>query len=333
MIKLNKKELIAKIIISFMLLLSLCTMFFSYIGLTEKDLVKALKDNFPEFGDTIDEVEEKFIDDDEIVVVKSTSGLKTVDKLSDFDSSGHIKEIKKLKVFTMTAMITSWSALFLALLSIIIFKKQIKYILSSFFSLIGTLSMCSIAFLIPDMARDAIIALTDKEISRSNDFVAMVLIFLKGKIGVLVADFTHDVLMKMLNYGYWLCIVFAGISFVLSLIGLIVMFIKKKAKSKVEAKLIGLRGVYEGAEIDMGQVIVIGRDPSVAQLVISRDNISRKHCKIVYNENTGKYIVTDYSSNGTFILNGKRLDENVPTELEKGTMIELGRDGDAFRLS
>lgn len=331
--KLNKKELVAKIIISFMLLISLSTMFLSYIGLSEKDLVKALKENFSEFSDAIDEVEDKYVDDEEIVLIKSTSGLKTLDKISDFDSSGYIKEIKKLKVFTMTAMIVSWTALFFAFLSIILLKKHIKYIMSSIFSLLGTLSMCSIALFIPNMAKDAIIALTDKEISKSNDFVAMLLMFLKGKIGVLIADFTHDVLMRMLNYGYWLCIAFSGISFVLSIVGLVVIIIKKKTKSRTDAKLIGLRGVYEGAEIDMGEVIVIGRDPSVAQLVISRDNISRKHCKIVFNNETGKYIVTDYSSNGTFILNGKRLDENVPTELEKGTMIELGRDGDAFRLS
>ncbi|MBQ9198984.1 MAG: FHA domain-containing protein [Lachnospiraceae bacterium] len=330
----NKKEIIAKIVIAVMLVLSLATMFLSYTGLTEKDLVAALKENFPEFKSTIDDVEEKYVDDEkEIIIIKSTSGLKTLDNISDFDSSGYISQIKKLKIFTMTAMITSWSALFIALVSIIVFKKKIKYILSLVFSFIGAFSMCSVALFIPDMARDAIIALTDKEISESSEFVAIVLIFLKSRIGTRVADFTHDILMKTLNFGYWLCIIFAGLAFILSITGLIIMIIKKKNKSKTAAKLMGLRGVYEGAEIDMGQVIIIGRDPSVAQLVISKENISRKHCKIEFNENTGKYIVTDYSSNGTFILNGRRLDENVPTELEKGTIIELGRNGDTFRLS
>ena len=93
----------------------------------------------------------------------------------------------------------------------------------------------------------------------------------------------------------------------------------------------GIKGEYAGAEAAVGNGIVIGRDPAACQLVLNKDKVSRRHCKIAYNPANNTYVVTDYSSNGTYI-SGKAMQKNQPTEIPAGTMIQLGKDGDIFRL-
>ena len=99
----------------------------------------------------------------------------------------------------------------------------------------------------------------------------------------------------------------------------------------VSAMIYGIKGEYAGAEAAVGNGIVIGRDPAACQLVLNKDKVSRRHCKIAYNPANNTYVVTDYSSNGTYIA-GKAMQKNQPTEIPAGTMIQLGKDGDIFRL-
>jgi hypothetical protein len=97
----------------------------------------------------------------------------------------------------------------------------------------------------------------------------------------------------------------------------------------------GLTGMYKDATLDItaGEELVIGRDPVLANLIISEnaDKISRKHCGIVFDG--AKYSVTDYSSNGTFKADGTRLMANIPTTLPRGTEIILGSKQLSFRLN
>jgi pSer/pThr/pTyr-binding forkhead associated (FHA) protein len=44
-------------------------------------------------------------------------------------------------------------------------------------------------------------------------------------------------------------------------------------------------------------------------------------------------MVTDYSTNGTFIDGGSRLVANVPTPIQRGTVIALGSRENRFRLN
>ena len=327
----NKKEIISKIVISIVLVCALLTMFLPYIGLGNKALVDTLKTDFIELEDiSYDDFSE--ISDNKLLLIDPTSGIKALDDIKNESTDGRIKEINTLKIFLMTMVIVAWSLIFLALLMMILLKSRLKYILSGIFALLSNFSMCSIIFFTPDLMKNIILAFTDKEFAYIKLWVYALVEYLKDKKDYIIKDFLHDILIESMKYGYWMFLVLSFTAFLLCLIGFVVLCIGK-TKKKTSAKLLGLRGTYEGADINVDDAIIIGRDPSVSQLVISKENISRKHCKIEFNETTQKYIVTDYSSNGTYILGGKRLDENVPTELEKGTMIELGRNGDAFRLS
>ncbi len=98
----------------------------------------------------------------------------------------------------------------------------------------------------------------------------------------------------------------------------------------------GLSGMYAGQEIPLApnEDLLIGRD-STCNLIIDRnaDKLSRKHCSISYNPSIGAYMVTDFSSNGTYIDGGNRLVANMATQMQRGTVIALGNRENRFRLN
>ncbi|MCB2262322.1 MAG: FHA domain-containing protein [Candidatus Thiosymbion ectosymbiont of Robbea hypermnestra] len=56
-----------------------------------------------------------------------------------------------------------------------------------------------------------------------------------------------------------------------------------------------------------GQPVAIGRDPTMVQLVLPKDQpgVSRRHVTIVYDAGSGKFRIEDcWSSNGTFLTDG-----------------------------
>lgn len=100
--------------------------------------------------------------------------------------------------------------------------------------------------------------------------------------------------------------------------------------------LLGLTGKYAGAEIPVinKKEVVFGRDPNYCNIVFDQfsTSVSRCHCSISFNVDENRYYVTDYSKNGTFTKDGKRLVPNIPIPLEKGTVICIGSRKDTFRL-
>lgn len=70
----------------------------------------------------------------------------------------------------------------------------------------------------------------------------------------------------------------------------------------------------------------IGRDAKRANLVLNEKFISGVHCSIQYNSADKTYIVTDHSTNGTFI-NGIRLQKDYPVACQPGTIVLLGNEG------
>ncbi len=98
----------------------------------------------------------------------------------------------------------------------------------------------------------------------------------------------------------------------------------------------GLSGMYAGQDIPLAtnEPLLIGRD-GTCNLIIDRnaEKLSRKHCSIVYNSQSGVYMVTDYSSNGTYIDGGNRLVANMATQIQRGTIIALGNRENRFKLN
>lgn len=94
----------------------------------------------------------------------------------------------------------------------------------------------------------------------------------------------------------------------------------------------GCAGIYEGAVIPIEGETMIGRDEMSCHVVIKSPEVSRKHCAVSYNGENGTYIVTDYSSNGTFYKNGQAFPKNVPVSCNAGTILVIAQSGNEFLL-
>ncbi len=77
-----------------------------------------------------------------------------------------------------------------------------------------------------------------------------------------------------------------------------------------------------------GEVLYLGKDPNVANIVFTSDykNVSRVHCSVTFDAKTGKYYVTDCSSNGTYFISRKRLIKGKRTPVNINTVLLLAND-------
>ena len=92
------------------------------------------------------------------------------------------------------------------------------------------------------------------------------------------------------------------------------------------------KGEYEGVTIEFDTQIIIGRDPSVSELIIDDSNVSRKHCCIHYNPKEKNYTITDYSTNGTFV-GRERVEKFSNLTVPGGSFVIIGQSGNNFRLN
>lgn len=109
---------------------------------------------------------------------------------------------------------------------------------------------------------------------------------------------------------------------------------RAEAAARPEPMLVFLVGEYAGSEIKVpdGGEIRIGRNPAQANVVISEDKaqISGLHCSVRYDSFSDCYMVTDYSTNGTFV-GGARLPAGS-TKVHRGTTVKLAGGEVLFRL-
>jgi len=90
--------------------------------------------------------------------------------------------------------------------------------------------------------------------------------------------------------------------------------------------LVGKSGEFAGSRIPVGSGIVIGRDPSSCNLVLSTQGVSRTHVRVTWNG--GLFVVTDLRSTNGVYVSGSRI--NAPVPLAAGTSFRLGKDGPEF---
>lgn len=109
--------------------------------------------------------------------------------------------------------------------------------------------------------------------------------------------------------------------------------IQKKLKT-VPARLKCISGEYTGAEIPIQDKnpVIIGKNSAVAHIILSNSYISGNHCSIRYDADRKKFVVTDTSTNGTYLENGTKLPKNVDSFLPEGSIILLGNGSDRFQL-
>lgn len=98
--------------------------------------------------------------------------------------------------------------------------------------------------------------------------------------------------------------------------------------------IICVRGSYVGAiiRIQPEQLIQIGRDGEAADMVINLPLVSRIHCSILYHCDTMEYEIVDYSNNGTYVNDNKRLLPDETYLLKPGTEICFGDKKTVYKL-
>ncbi len=87
-----------------------------------------------------------------------------------------------------------------------------------------------------------------------------------------------------------------------------------------------LSGPMKGYSVNIADKVTLGRDPEACNVVFPPDatSVSRRHCAISFNKNTGRVLLEDLnSSNGTYFPSGTRI---IP-----GRLYAL-RSGDRFYL-
>ncbi|NLA27453.1 MAG: FHA domain-containing protein [Firmicutes bacterium] len=97
----------------------------------------------------------------------------------------------------------------------------------------------------------------------------------------------------------------------------------------------GIAGHFAGQTIELIEgMLVIGRDPRLAQLVypLSNEEISRKHCTVRFDDKTQKFVVEDSSSNGTFLSSNQKLDPGKPYYLSPGERFYLADPKEVFEV-
>lgn len=98
--------------------------------------------------------------------------------------------------------------------------------------------------------------------------------------------------------------------------------------------LICIRGSHIGQLIPLPSdvKVVLGRDVTQCQYVITDTQVSRKHCEIVYVGALDKYRVTDFSKNGTFLGDGTRLEKGKEYYLASTEELYLGNEDNLYKL-
>lgn len=93
-----------------------------------------------------------------------------------------------------------------------------------------------------------------------------------------------------------------------------------------QGMILAMAGQFAGASFPVGaQMVLLGRDGKVCNVILSGENISRKHCGIEFDSAKKVYRVNDYSTNGTFLVGGARLNPGM-NELEPGSAIQIGEN-------
>lgn len=98
----------------------------------------------------------------------------------------------------------------------------------------------------------------------------------------------------------------------------------------------GLNGENSGRVITVGEEgVIFGRDSSYCQVIFSHDapGISRRHCKLSYDNDSGTFILVDIgSSYGTYLESGKKLKQGKAVKLRVGEKFYLTDPNNMFEV-
>lgn len=110
-----------------------------------------------------------------------------------------------------------------------------------------------------------------------------------------------------------------------------------RAKPRTIPVLRGISGPYADSVIRMDdKPIAIGRDANICQLVMPSDaaDIGRRHCTVRWDRLTGAFLLEDcWTTNGTFLDNGKAIDPAKPVSVMPGSRFYLANRQYQFEVA
>ena len=93
---------------------------------------------------------------------------------------------------------------------------------------------------------------------------------------------------------------------------------------------------HNGMKIPLGNtVFLIGRDAQECALVYGDNTpgVSNRHCQVAFDKLNLQFVITDLGSTyGTFLMNGQKLNANVPYRLSSGESFYVGDPANAIRV-
>ncbi len=332
----NKRSLIFGIIITGLLLCGMITIFLPYVRVSQGDINQAVKVVFEDADKYLGELNGNMEQEWE----ETRTGVGAAEELIKLDISDDMQPLKKVKTFVLSLLYVSWALGALALVLSIALKAPWKYIFTLSLSVVAAISMLCIFIFLPNVVKNTVVIGVEEQVTATDTGLEEGIEATEGDgtldiitgeslrdvVVTWVGEFVRELLNRAVTYGYWLWICCMGLTAVTSAMGLVL------DKKRSGASITVLTGAYAGATLEVEAGIMIGRDPKKCQLVIEDGQISREHCHISYNKSTGKYLVIDHSTNGTYYVGGSRLEEKLTTEMDAGTVIQLGRKGARLRL-
>jgi hypothetical protein len=95
----------------------------------------------------------------------------------------------------------------------------------------------------------------------------------------------------------------------------------------------GVAGQYAGAVLPLDGTTTMGRDPHGANLVFTSeaDCVSKRHCSVRWDASRSVFVLQDLgSTNGTFLMNGERIEAGHPHDLRPGENFFVGDQRNQF---
>ncbi len=93
---------------------------------------------------------------------------------------------------------------------------------------------------------------------------------------------------------------------------------------------------HNGISYALGRTpVMIGRDAANCAIAFREGTpgVSKRHCSVSWNPDTGEFLVTDLNSSyGTYLLNGQRLEPNIPYHLKAGESFYVGENTNVLRV-
>lgn len=111
-------------------------------------------------------------------------------------------------------------------------------------------------------------------------------------------------------------------------------FTNRKKKEEMQPCLVGISGMYAQAVFPLTKTLVIGRDTQRCSVIYdaATPQISRVHCAVSYEWQSGTFKLEDFSRNGTFLQGDIRVRPGEPAKVKPDTLFYLSDEKEMFAL-